>query len=70
VHGWNGPAGAWTCKVRGADNVLAACMACKAPPAVLHLQQKSSTIVSPVATAPDNDAALLLHSPQRCIDNN
>lgn len=56
--------------MRGVDNVLAACMACKAPPAVLHLQQKSSTIVSSVATAPDNDAALLLHSPQHCMDTN
>jgi len=55
--------------MRGADNVLAAWMACKAPPAVLHLQQQSSTIVSSVATAPDNDAALLLHLPQHCIDN-
>ncbi len=31
--------------VRGAANVLAAWMARKAPPAVLHLHQKSSTIV-------------------------
>jgi hypothetical protein len=56
--------------MRGADIMLAAWMACKAPPAVLHLQQKSSTIVSSVAIAPDNDAALLLPLPQHCIDNN
>ena len=69
MHVGNGPGGAWACKVRRADNVLAAWTARKAPPAVLRLHQKSSTIVSSVATAPDNDAALLLHSPQHCIDN-
>lgn len=67
MQGGNDPCGAWARMMVGTDNTLAACLAVKAVPAVVCLQQKSSTIVrSAVELAPDNDAPLLLQAFQQC----